>query len=123
MNLIVAGSRYFNNYELVSNTIMNFVSNNNVEISSIKIVSGTCRGADSLGERFAIEHNIEILRFIPDWDKYGKTAGPIRNREMAKVGDYLLLFVSDKTNISSGSASMLKEAKKAGIGYDVYSEW
>jgi len=44
--VIVAGSRGFNNYELLDNILKGKYPN-------IEIVSGIAKGADKLGERFA----------------------------------------------------------------------
>ncbi len=50
-----------------------------------------------------------LKEFPPDWEKHGKAAGPIRNKEMAEYADALLLIWDGK---SRGSASMKKEMEK-----------
>ena len=40
------------------------------------------KGADSLGERYASEHNLKCTIFTADWKQYGKAARPIRNSQM-----------------------------------------
>lgn len=76
----------------------------------VEVVSGGCSGADLCGERWAEENYIKIKRFPADWDKYGKAAGPIRNREMAEYADIVALFPG-----GNGTESMKLEARKAGI--------
>jgi len=49
-----------------------------------EVVSGGAKGIDTLGEIWADVMGIPIVYFIPDWDKYGKRAGFMRNREMAE---------------------------------------
>jgi hypothetical protein len=73
------------------------------------IVSGTAQGIDVCGEAYAREVKLAIERFHPDWEKNGKAAGPIRNREMAKHAHGLLLIWDGE---SKGSANMLSEMKK-----------
>lgn len=51
--VIVAGSRGFNDYELLRRKLIHFLSRYNP--SDIEIVSGGANGADKLGEKFAIE--------------------------------------------------------------------
>lgn len=82
MNVIIAGSRNFNNYELLKTQCDLILSHN----KNVSIVSGMARGADTLGVQYAKERRYPILRYPADWNRYGKKAGYIRNEEMAKVG-------------------------------------
>lgn len=109
MKCIVAGSRWFTNYEFVESKLESLFSNIDWHTNPIEIVSGTCRGVDRLGERFAEERGWHYVRFPADWDKHGKAAGPIRNEEMAKYADTCVVFTGDGDR---GSASMIDMAKK-----------
>lgn len=106
MKVIIAGTRSINDYNLVTTE----VANSMFYIS--EVISGTYKGVDLLGERFAQEHGIQITRFKPDWDKYGSRAGPIRNEKMAQYGDALILIWDGK---SAGSKNMLNLAKYYGL--------
>ena len=117
MKLIIAGSRGFSDYELVCRNIDEFLEEHKLSYKDIEIISGGADGADKLGERYAREHEIKITRFIPDWNMYGKGAGPIRNAaiaEYAKSDGFLFLFWDGK---SRGSQSMLYEASTRNIPY------
>lgn len=107
LKVIIAGSRGFNDYKLLETKLVHFLSRYSPE--DIEIVSGGARGADLLGERFAKEKGCEIKRFIPDWDNKGKSAGYIRNWEMANYSDACVLFWDGK---SSGTKHMLALAEK-----------
>jgi hypothetical protein len=76
-----------------------------------EVVSGTAKGADTLGEFYAAEYDIPCKLFPPDWDKYGKAAGPIRNGQMKDYADAAIVFIWDG---SRGSANMIKQMEKAG---------
>ena len=65
--VIVAGTRYFTNYGLMCKKLDTLLCN----LKDIEIVSGTARGADSLGEKYAKEHNLFLKQFPADWNKYG----------------------------------------------------
>jgi hypothetical protein len=69
-----------------------------------EIVSGTAGGADVAGEAYAAHHSIRLTRFPADWDKHGKVAGKLRNREMAEYADAALVFWD---GMSSGSCDMV----------------
>lgn len=74
-----------------------------------EIVSGTAKGVDTAGEKFAEYYDIKLTRFPADWNKYGKSAGPIRNKEMAIYCDAAFVLIN---NNSSGSRNMVEQMKK-----------
>lgn len=86
MKVIIAGSRTFDNYDLLCQKCNMILS------LTPEIVSGTANGADKLGERYAKEKGYTIKQFPADWNKYGKSAGYKRNEEMAKYADGLIAF-------------------------------
>lgn len=88
MKIIVAGSRDFNNYELLKEKLNEITQGQ----TNVEIVSGTARGADTLGIQYANELGCEVKKFPAQWDKYGKSAGYKRNEEMAKYSDTCICF-------------------------------
>jgi len=108
MKLIIAGSRDLGN-KVKPSFIQNLLIELDIETPH-EIVSGGATGIDSLGERYAADFiNMNIIKFPADWNKHGRVAGPIRNAEMAKYADSLLL-IWDGT--SKGSLSMKNEMLK-----------
>lgn len=85
----------------------------NITVEDIEeVVSGGARGIDYLGEVWANDNGIPVVRFEADWNKYGPAAGPIRNREMAeyvKKSGYLFSVWDGK---SKGTKNMIKEAQE-----------
>jgi len=102
MKTIIAGSRDISNYDLVKYT----TKQSNFTIT--EVVSGTAKGIDSLGEKWAQEQGIPIKKFPANWNEHGKAAGPIRNGQMADYADALILIWDGK---SRGSANMRKQWK------------
>lgn len=102
MKIAVIGSRTFYDYELLKKTLDEFT-----DIDTI--VSGGAQGADKLGERYAEENKLETLIFIPDWNKYGKRAGFIRNEDIVKNADKVVAFWD---GVSKGTLSSINIAKK-----------
>lgn len=88
MKVIIAGGRDFNGYELLKKYVDYYLSSQ----IEIEIVSGTANGADKLGEYYANENKYLLTQFPADWNKNGKSAGYIRNSEMAKYSDALIAF-------------------------------
>ena len=89
MRVIIAGCRDFDNYEFLK-TLCGF-SLLGIE-EKVTVISGHAKGADMLGEKFAIEHGLSLEIYPADWKKYGPSAGPIRNEKMAKIADMLIAF-------------------------------
>lgn len=113
-SVIVAGGRDFNNYELLKNKLDSLLRSKEGE--DVVIVSGTARGADLLGERYARERGLEVWRFVPEWDKLGKRAGFVRNSDMADASEALVAFHDGR---SRGTAQMIETAKEKGLAVRV----
>lgn len=111
--VIVAGSREFKDYEFLKRKLDAKLRNR----KNILIVSGTCRGADKLGEKYAEERGYHVERFPADWDGLGKKAGSVRNEEMAQFSDACVIF---RLNFSPGSSDMKKRAKTHRLLLQVY---
>lgn len=106
--VVIAGCRDYNNYEEAKRFIDYCISDIRKDYTVI-IVSGGAQGADALGERYARENNFKIERYIAEWDKYGKSAGPKRNKKMAEISDFVICFWDEK---SRGTKSMIEYSKK-----------
>ena len=111
IKVIVAGGRDFHDYDVMHQTLLPIVQAKGLP-SQIEIVSGTARGADSLGERFAQVQGCHLKQFPADWDTYGNKAGYRRNAEMADYADVLVAYWDQK---SRGTMHMINLAKKKGL--------
>lgn len=115
--VIIAGGRDFNNYPQLSeycDYILQFQS----ALHPIEIVSGCANGADKLGERYADSRGYDIKRFPADWDKFGKSAGYKRNKQMAEYADTLIAFWDGK---SRGTKHMIDLAEENRLEVRVYN--
>lgn len=108
LKVIVAGSRGFDNYELLQEKLDFYLRNHD----DVEIVSGTARGADRLGERYAIARGLPLKKFSANWNKYGKKAGYLRNEQMVNYADACVVFWDGK---SKGSKHTIDLAKKHGL--------
>lgn len=105
MKLAVVGSRGFNDYELLKSKLDVI---HKTEVINC-IVSGGAYGADTLAEKWAKENNVQTLIFLPDWNKYGKSAGFIRNELIVQNCDTVMAFWDGK---SRGTKLTIELAKK-----------
>lgn len=109
LKIIIAGSRDFNNYELLKSSIDNILCNY-LEYD-FEFVSGGARGADALGELYAIEAEYTPKVFKANWDEFGRSAGFARNKLMGDYADMLIAFPLPE---SKGTYHMINYMKKLG---------
>lgn len=108
----VIGSRGFNDYKLVCDTL------NPYKDKVFLIVSGGAKGADSLGEKWANENYVKTLIHRPDWNKYGKSAGFVRNELIVDDSDLIIAFWDSMSRGTENSIDLArKEGKKVIIIY------
>ncbi len=108
--IVIAGCRDYNNYDEAKLYIDFCLSNIRKEYEII-IVSGCASGADAIGERYAEENEFKIEKYPADWKRYGRSAGPKRNKKMAEVSDYVICFWDGE---SRGTKSMINYAVECG---------
>ena len=109
--VIIAGGREFTDYSFLEQKVDLLLSEKS-QSHRIVIVEGGARGADRLGRNYAHSRGYEVVTFPANWDKYGKGAGFIRNREMANYADALIAFWDGQ---SPGTKHMINEAKEKGL--------
>ena len=109
MKVIIAGSRNFTDYQKLKKECDQFLQDQ----KNIEIVSGChYKGADKLGIQYAIEKGFTLMKFPAEWNKFGKAAGPKRNKEMAIFSNVLIAFWDGK---SRGTQNMIQLAKQKGL--------
>ena len=106
--VVIAGCRDYNNYN-EAKTYIDFCLSNIRDENNIVILSGCASGADAIGERYAKENGFKVEKYPADWETYGRSAGPKRNKQMAEVCDYVICFWDEK---SAGTRSMISYARK-----------
>lgn len=101
MKVIIAGSRSIEEDWIL---VDHCVRLSGYEIT--EVVSGGARGIDTSGEQFAIIRGIPFKRFPADWNSKGKSAGILRNIEMANYADALIAIWDGK---SKGTLHMIND--------------
>ena len=91
MRTIIAGSRNITNYEYFCNVMKE------IKFTPTVILSGGASGVDRMGEEWARANNIPVERYPANWNKYGKKAGYIRNKEMVDNADALIAVWDGKS--------------------------
>lgn len=112
MRVLVCGGRDYTDRETLE-TELNFTTNpQHGGKWSFDLICGMARGADRLAYEWAQKHGITVLEFPAEWDKYGKRAGYLRNKQMLDEGkpDLVIAFPG-----GVGTANMIKLAEEAGV--------
>lgn len=113
VRLLVCGDRNWKDMDIVLSLFQRLrAAGVKVEV----VIDGAARGADSLGHMVARQLALPCNRYPADWNKYGRGAGPIRNRQMLDEGKpNLVVAFHDRLEDSKGTRNMVRQALKAGV--------
>lgn len=106
MKTIIAGSRTITSRKLIDAVMMNYPS------PITEVVCGTAKGVDTLGEEWAHSRDIPVKYFPADWDKYGKKAGPLRNKEMAEYADAAVIIWDGQSRGTKNMINIMTKMNK-----------
>ena len=108
MRVLVCGGRDFKDYPFLCRTLGVVDSKEGIDT----IISGAAKGADTLAADWAAMNWAYLEEYPAQWDKYGRKAGPIRNKQMLDEGqpDLVIAFPG-----GHGTDNMCKQAEKAGV--------
>jgi hypothetical protein len=112
MKVIIAGGRNFSDFQLLYAKCEEILANQ----TEVEIVSGTAKGADKMGEHYAKLKGFTVKQFPAEWDKYGKSAGYIRNKDMADYADILISFWDGE---SKGTKHMIDLATERNLSIHI----
>jgi hypothetical protein len=116
MKVIICGGRKLTKMQVLLDALKALHEVMPAEITDV--IHGDAQGADHLADLWAETHSVDRLKVPANWNRYGPPAGAIRNRRMLTFEPDLVLALWDGQ--SKGTASMIREAKKAGVPVAVY---
>lgn len=83
------------------------------------VVSGGALGVDRLGESMALAAGKMTHVIRPDWRKFGRRAGMLRNAEIVDMADEVHAFWDGKSPGTAGAIAIAKRARKPIFIYEV----
>lgn len=107
MKLAIVGARKFTDYELFKEKVDQFLEEWGELIECI--VSGGATGTDTMAEKYAKEHGYKTIIHYPQWDKYGRAAGPMRNTLIVEDATHVIAFPAVGGH---GTQDTMKKTKK-----------
>lgn len=106
INLAVIGSRTFRDSASL------WAELDSMRESIRCIVTGGAEGPDQMAELWAFAKNIPIIVIKPDWEKYGKSAGPIRNKDIIDNCDEVLAYWDGKSKGTQHALALARREEK-----------
>lgn len=85
VRVIVCGGRNYSDGSTVARVL------SSLDPRSLTVVHGGAPGADSLADDWCRTFGVAVDPHPADWKRYGRAAGPIRNREMVNAGADLVI--------------------------------
>lgn len=107
IRILVCGGRDYNDVVEMDRTIRQLMAKRQVS----KVIHGGAVGADSLAGYIADLYGIKCTVVNAQWDKYGKAAGAIRNKEMLDLKPDLVVAFPGGT----GTNHMVSISEAAGV--------
>lgn len=112
MNIVIAGSRTFTEYSIISRTVNMILAKWRFNKEFDILYSGCAKGVDTLAIDYAKEKGIKYKEFPANWEIHGNDAGPIRNSKMIASADGLVAFWDGK---SKDTKDIIGKAERKGI--------
>lgn len=109
MRILICGDRHWVDRDTIREYLMTLPKDT-------LIIEGEAAGADSIAREEAEKLGLLVWPFNAEWDKYGRAAGPIRNRRMLEEGNPSLV-VAFHHNLaqSTGTKNCVQQAIERGI--------
>lgn len=108
MNIAIVGSRGIDDISILEQ-LWNQLK---LGFDGHKIISGGAKGVDQMARNFAIAHKIPIIEHIPDWNKYGKKAGYLRNKQIIDECDICIAIWDGSSPGTEHDIRLCKQLKK-----------
>ncbi len=105
--IAVIGSRGFSDYSFFAEKLELIISKLEGEV---EFISGGCKsGGDALIAMHCKENSLKLVEHLPDWDKFGKRAGFLRNKLIVDDCTHLIAYWD---GVSKGTKSSIDMAQK-----------
>lgn len=85
--------------------------------NTTEIVSGGAVGVDTSAREYARSCDLKLTEFLPEYEKYGRSAPLKRNIEIIEYADTVLAFWDGK---SRGTEFVIKNCKKMNVPVKVF---
>ncbi len=85
--------------------------------NTTEIVSGGAIGVDTSAREYSLSHGIKLTEFLPEYEKYGRSAPLKRNITIIEYADIVLAFWDGQ---SRGTKFVIDNCHRLGVEVKVY---
>ena len=118
LRVLVCGSRNWGDLAEIKSLLFPLFGREDV-----LIIHGGAWGADKCAGTAAQHLGLEVKVYEADWDRHGRSAGPLRNSQMLEEGKpHVVLAFTEDIDASRGTADTVRKANKKGIPTFVYPD-
>lgn len=82
-----------------------------------EIISGGARGVDTSAREYALAHGLKLTEFLPEYDRYGRSAPLKRNLTIIENAELVLAFWDGS---SRGTKYVIDNCKRMGVPVKVF---
>lgn len=108
MKIAIVGSRTITDYSLLEQIWNKLKLNHDSHI----IISGAANGVDKIARDFALNNNLGLVEYRAEWEKYGKSAGFIRNKTIINECEICIAIWDGESKGTAHDIRLCKEMKK-----------
>ena len=108
MKIAIVGSR-----SITVNNLGDYLPENTTEI-----VSGGAIGVDRSARNYAKTHNIKLKEFLPEYERYGRSAPLKRNLQIIDYADEVIAFWD---GMSRGTRFVIENCKRKNVPIKFYA--
>ena len=110
VKIAIVGSRNFKNKAFIATEVSRILLEH--QYFSTAVVSGGAPGVDTVAHALALDWGVEPIIFEANWQKYGRSAGPSRNKKIVKAADVMIAFPFPGSRGTRNSIKLMREAGK-----------
>lgn len=126
IGILITGAREWVDKELIEQVLASIPkAHPGTKPEDFVFIHGNCQGVDILGAQTAKKFGWAIESYPADWAKYGRAAGPIRNKQMCeRVNEFAVKYVygfHDAIAKSKGTLNCINYAKSLGLNPRIIS--
>lgn len=112
MRIAIVGSRDFSRLDKIGDFVRDLPRDT-------VIVSGGARGVDTAAAAAARARGLEVVVYLPDWKKFGQSAGFLRNETIVQDSDEIVAFWNGRSN---GTRHSIGLARRNGKRVRIFDE-